>query len=875
MKRFIGLIFISFCWMNVNGQTVLNPSMETKHPTAQLPDAISMNNALDWYMTYNSSDWLSTQNGYSGHPFYDPKTGNSHSGLAGLGANGFAYREFITGTITGLIAGTTYNFSFHTKYMGDSGNLQKIGAYFSNSIPTSSEIGPIPYVKQLNPQIEQVVPINGQYNKIEGCFTANSSGTYYVTIGCFDPYDTSIEGQELNYFAIDDASISIATGQSPVSNIDIQNEFCAGQPINADGSTSGNYDSYEWIISNQNESLVYFTSGETVGTIGGFNVSNAMFSAGFTLNSGECYKLTLRLHKNGGCVVENSSVFCVVSPPNLSIFDNGEPHCEGEQFNIQTDGSSGLEYTWSTGDIGVGLTSINPIANTGITTYSVTASNPSAPGCGGAASMTIEVHSNNNQAPYFLNPPDKLYVQMGDEVCVEFYSSDSPNEEVSMTLLNTSITPSPENLTLNPNLDGELLSGVNDPHESKKWCFEWSNFNDYGEYNIPILLEDNNVCSQGSFIHQFKIDVLCPSCPEILYVDYRNPTHYPFLGDESVDAAKEIYVGTIDLQAGHEVDPGNHNVIFTAQEIYIAGLNCTNCEIVPASNSCSDYCHDCCSENHHFTYDALPEEYLLSPNNDGNNDVFFMSDLQNQFNAYNATRWRFELWPKSIIGNYQNFNKIYYQESFNLFDSPDFPFDHCFTFETPTTQHPYETFYWDGFFNQDAWGWSIDGYDYYQAGAPAKPRKYRYRITLFGCVIEEITGNNSNGHVEEIIGFIDLENWNIPPFNGMQLASDSTLTIEVAEQMRISQENEEVTHVKSKFDVYQYPNPAKEIVLFKIFNGSAILTMIAVKDAAGKTVLIQKENTQGEIDLSGLERGLYYVTYTNGDDTITKKMVLH
>src|SRR5690606_23385448 len=228
------------------------------------------------------------------------------------------------------------------------------------------------------------------------------------------------------------------------------------------------------------------------------------------------------------------------------------------------------------------------------------------------------------QPPQFINPPDKLYVQMGETICGEFYSADAANEQVFMSLDPLDIFPSPNSSTTSVISTPLPPTGL---HQNFKYCFEFFNFNDYGEYNVPIILTDNNACNAEWTTHNLTIDVLCPSCPEILYVDYRNPSHYPFIQDATIDAASEIYVGTVDLQPGHEVNTEDHHVIFTAQDIQIGTITGTNFELIPSPGSCSQLCLDCCTPDNPITYD-LPQDFpvtTITPfTTPGVNDIFYV-----------------------------------------------------------------------------------------------------------------------------------------------------------------------------------------------------------------------------------------------------------
>ncbi|MBK6524915.1 MAG: hypothetical protein IPG07_04745 [Crocinitomicaceae bacterium] len=176
-----------------------------------------MDNCQDWVSSYNSADWISPiNNNESNSNFgYEPHTGVSHAGLAGTSDqnDGNAYKEMITGTITGLVSGQSYKISFFVRNDGGPTDLD-VGAYISNSIPDNFE--PTPYVQTYYPQVEGLLPADGNYHEITGCFTADFSGTGYITIGVFKKYTPEIDGGTTNYLHVDDVTIQPVSAPLPI-----------------------------------------------------------------------------------------------------------------------------------------------------------------------------------------------------------------------------------------------------------------------------------------------------------------------------------------------------------------------------------------------------------------------------------------------------------------------------------------------------------------------------------------------------------------------------------------------------------------------------------------------------------------------------------
>lgn len=856
------LLFLAMCAYSVfaHNQTVLNSSMED--PTPGLPgiNTFSMDNCEHWSMSYNSSDWLTPVVGSTGMSFgYQPHSGVGHAGLAGTGtiSGGNTYKEMITGTLTGLVSGQTYKISYFVRNDGGPTALD-VGAYISSSIPTN--FGGSPYSQVLFPQIEGTLPADGQYHEITGCFTANFSGTGYITIGVFKEYSDEIEGEVTNYIHVDDVTIQPVSAPLPVMSFTMDESYCPASDIIADWSASSGYASYSWFVSSANGGEIFASSGMQTGPNTSFDVGLTLTQAAEFPDVPNCYKVTLRLYNSSGCYVEHSENFCMINP-SVTIQDNGQPHCEGTPFQLTATGApSDWLYTWSDGQNGIGLTTINTNANSSTTTYSVAATTTS--GCNSEALISgLVVHQNPNAAPTLVNAQTHYYVQQLEQICIDFYSTDSQNENIEISISSAYASTSTFNYF------STSIAGSPSNHEALTFCLEVSNFWQSGEYLFNVVLTDNNVCGPTTVKIPFKIDVLCPGCQENLYIDNRNPNNDPFF-DGDIKAANTIYLGTLDLAPGHEVDPGNSGVHFTAKHIEV-GPNwqgdATDYSWLP-SYTCSDICDECCSPVSQLTYDAPPPIYHLTPNGDEVNDVFFVTDYSNPYDAYRSTAWQFTIWPYTgeLIEWYPPNQVIW---SHNSVNDPNQYSHACYIYETPTPESPYKTFFWDGTFKTSGSAWIADEFYFYSPGETVPPGVYRYVVDLFGC--KNGPGAGIDGHSLQFEGLIFV-------YYSTKTAGDSTsingqfyemVNNELTTIDRISLENLE-------FNVY--PNPTNGDLFLTIPVGlDAESTTVEIFDVTGKLVLTTNfSGQQYLLSLNELQRGSYFMRLTNGTDEFIEKIIL-
>ena len=169
-----------------------------------------------------------------------------------------------------------------------------------------------------------------------------------------------------------------------------------------------------------------------------YNGYTTAITASSPVQCGQTYHLRLAIAnvpdqiRDSGVMLKQASLRSnfVLGP----ITASPQPLCEGENLHLVVQGDSSWTYTWSTGQSGVGLTSITTVANPNVTHYSVTAV------YGGSCSLTqtidMEVHPHDNIPPY-VNGIDNsgdytAYVQAGDSICFDLPSFDNPHEDVTI-----------------------------------------------------------------------------------------------------------------------------------------------------------------------------------------------------------------------------------------------------------------------------------------------------------------------------------------------------------------------------------------------------------------------------------------------------------
>jgi hypothetical protein len=525
------------------------------------------------------------------------------------------------------------------------------------------------------------------------------------------------------------------------------------------------------------------------------------------------------------------------------------PYCEGEDIPVSVIGGSlTWDYDWSDGQVGTGLSTIDYTAVFGVDEVSVVVSD--ADGCEAVRSIPVEVHTSDNEPPILLNPVENLYVTMGDTICHEFFSTDYPNEHVYIL-----INEPPHGYGTTASQD-EFI-GANIEHENTTLCYHPKNIFDYGAKHFEVVLTDDNACSNATSTYPFKINVLCAGCPDSLYIDNKHPDHYPF-HDGTIDAARKLVIGSIDT-----VNTGDANVKFFAGEEIILGEfyeSGTSVEINSQNADCIEQCMDCCTEESEFTYDAPAPITILTPNDDGIDDTFFISDLSSPYDAYHATHYHFTVWRYNELGYYAIANIVWQQ---NEAESSGYTLGwhfSCAVLETPTEMHPWRTFYWEG--NHDDSG--IMG----APGTSAGPGLYYYEVDLWGCKKSLHNQRQMRGHSTSFSAFIMV------PDEMNPIANDSILDIvnnmEIEKNVSV-QENQ----LSDELEITVYPNPTTDN-LFVNLNNSKFETSTIILESMSGAKIVEEEftGTYYMHSLGDLESGLYLVKIVNGKNEFKTKIIL-
>jgi len=528
----------------------------------------------------------------------------------------------------------------------------------------------------------------------------------------------------------------------------------------------------------------------------------------------------------------------------ITLISPVPPICEGEDVVLSTTYDPTWNYVWSDGQSGLGLNSITTpgVYSGGDQTITVDVTNPA--GCFDEKSISFEVHKLDNDPPVLTTfPGDKLYMQNGDELCEVVFSSDDPEEDVLLSV------DYPSSWEGGSRQESVPLPGPapNPQHQKMSICLTPYHIELYGKWNWTITATDNNVCGALSTEYDFQVYVLCPSCPMDHYVDNRHPGHFPFVDDATFSAARDVLVGT----EVHHVDSEDHHVVYRyGREIDIGEVDGSDWETIE-DDGCAFECLECCTPESQLTWDAPPEVFVLDPDDDfTDNDVFYISDLENQFNAYHAVTWTFEVWENSAI-MIPLFRKWYQSSQHPAYPHPFFP---CFLFESPTPEAPFNTFFWEG---------ENDDFDYLGPGL------YKYRVTINGCKTIP-TGYDFYAHEAIIEGKILIPGGHTAEW------TDSLYDAAMSEILSESDEQNQPGLTDVSFSGEVFPNPSTGDFLIRLNNRSSETSLVLVSDFTGKIVYSQQVfNYLHRVNLAGMGKGLYLLRIINDEDEHVEKIILH
>lgn len=393
------------------------------------------------------------------------------------------------------------------------------------------------------------------------------------------------------------------------------------------------------------------------------------------------------------------------APGPLSIAPS--PVCAGEEVTLTVQGDPSWNYTWSTGQSGVGLQTVTTTASLGQNSYSVTAEY--LPGCSLATASPaamLTVHDPQNSPPQCLGVNGtgvyNTTIQVGEQTCFTIPTSDAANELVQ-------ITPSGGTATGSFQSNGAS-------HATGTFC--WTpGITDVGFHTLDVLLSDNNTCGELTSGCTITIKVVCDFCPVRVYYERRNPDMYPL---------PALTVAGESITAGYSVDPaqqdgyvvtGDDPVEFRAPYIdlqpgFIAGPGFL---AVVDPNTCLEDCDVCCDGWGGFTVDTHGEgthnvlSNVFTPNGDGVNDRWEVLDIDHPYCAYGAMAYRLDF--------FSQWGHVYHHEE---------PWTMgCCPFQSWAPSNPVvSSISWDGRANRGAW---------FCNGCYVSNSVYYYVLTLYGC----------------------------------------------------------------------------------------------------------------------------------------------
>lgn len=793
----------------------------------------------DWYphsIEYAAGGWHNspiTQSGENScdhiHPQSPIVSGTPRTGVgcAGFGAVGNGFNEFFYGTSDPLIAGQQYSVSFWIRKDYLTLDDAVIGASVAE---TPAVITWTPFNSTQAPQVT-VQDVGLTYQEVKFCFTPQNSVAHYITFGALLGYG----GMSNVYYFIDDVSITaIPQGAPlPIANLTIpQNTYCTGDAVVVNGSPTINEDGYTWEVYqlDQGQEIFEYSSGLQTGQAATFDVSAVL---GF-VSPGECYRVYLKA--DGLCPDETFVDFCYVDPDIDFIYD-GSAVCENTTVSLSVTGDNGWTYTWSSGQSGVGLKTVNVTPSIGNETFTVDVTTPE--GCTFSESITLTVHSQNNLAPWMdgVNGTGDytFYVSSGVAyppfTFVSNFYNDNSSELLTYTAGPTNI---PVQTAYSISLPNQFTSGGQMTFSiNTSWTIGLLD-TPPGTYYFTILVTDDNACNALPAEFTFNIVVGCDHCP--LCVTYEDRTSNGFPLPDETKAIECIEAG-LNLP----VETGTASVLFQAGNTITLGANFSagaNFQAVIEPTTCITDCEDCCTDWEGFTYDP-PTNYMSVVDGIPETDIWQLTDIYHPYCAFNAMGYKLTIdndqgaaWPSDATGD------VHFSEYYS---------NNCCAFQSPSPDNPitHSPIYWDGITT------TIFGEETYWP-----QNTYWYTVTLYGC----------NGEEEYFYGFFEF----ISP--GVGRISDTTRTdSEVSGQYHAAD-----SLLKRRDQLNQtltlQPNPSSELVTVVGIDVTAT-TKVQLFDATGKmlTGFIALEN--GTFNIAYLASGTYLVKVITEEFHIFRKII--
>ena len=763
----------------------------------------SIERAFGWDNLVNSCDLLHPDIGSDWAISYSPHSGE---GIGRFAVTEGSYQtEFMLGQTVALTAGTTYSVEYWIRNTTPERGTAFAGLSVTGSAPAAFSVDP--YTQTIFPNHESA-PTTNTWVKEKFCFTATSSTVHYLLFGGFRE---TRPGDDI-LFQVDDISLTVVgagTASTPV--IAMADEVCPGSTITADGSSSLNETDFRWTISASGTPI--YQSPLTEGEAGTFNVSTALASVGVTPAAGDCYTLTLTTYN--GCETSTTHDFCV-QDPSVEFLGDVSTLCAGSPTTLSVSGAADWTYSWSTGDVGLGLNSITVVPSAATTSYSVTVTTDI--GCTSTQSIDVTVHNGSNTAPWAhgINNSGEscFYVNVGHPINFTIPTFDSSPEEVVQI---TSWTGIP-GATLTFDNPGDAIAN------HKKGIFNWISYTP-GIYEFDITVSDNNACGALAQTFPFKVVVNCLNCE--LCVNYENNT--PTSGFTLPTETKAGRCITAGLVA--PVMPSNDYTLFQAGQFIELGsfFEATeDFEAIIDPGTCVDDCNDCCTNWDGFTYDELQQNYMNFNDGDPATDRWSFTDTEHPFCAYGITgfelyidsRWQNPTNPKGDIAE--------------IISSSS----HCCNYESigPGNEGAISSISWDGY-TTNIWGNQVHPSD----------GVYYWILKLIGC----------NGQEEVLSGFFHIggPTPSIAPISTPDLHSNQVNS---------------KTAPTNDFSIY--PNPATNVV--KI-GGTNYEQPVSIKVINGQGALVFDQDISKTLsfDVSELPAGIYHVNIINGDQVESKILI--
>lgn len=714
-----------------------------------------------------------------------------------------------------LNSNQTYLVSFWIRQDFSSNYDIPVGVIMSENIPLISYSS---FSSSL-PATFKVTPTSTQYIKASFCFTPVNNVEHFIS---FVPWGNASEDNALGFY-IDDISVDLLPQGSILPNSEVtitQNTFCVGNTVIIDGSLSTNESSHSWeiykILSPTAEQFIY-SSGQINGVAGTFDATAVINSP----EPGACYRVYLNTYNS--CSDKSFIDFCFDNP-NISFLNPTEAICENTPIILTVNSNPNWQYSWSTGESGLGLNAITVTPSSGPSiNYNVSVTTPT--GCIASANISLIVHSSNNLPPWMngINGSGDFTIFANQGDIINFNSNlfnDNLNEIVISNMTYNDIPTAMSVVNLPNNLNSQTL------------FFNWNTNNNGvlispGNYEFTFTASDYNACFNGQNEFTFQIILICDQCPICVSYEDRTQSLNPLPPETRVGKCIEAGLSQI-------VTNGNSNVLFQAGEYINLGPYFTaepGFEAIIDENSCINDCEDCCDSWTGFHFDEIPNGTILNFEDlDPTNDIFQITDVNHPFCAFGAQG--FEL---DILGNGQT--NYHHSSSFN---------SNCCPFVSPAPENPIlnSSIWWDGF-TENIFGNIVHPND----------GVYTYLLTLYGC----------NGESEQFHGFIHILSSSgliTQPENIDSIYNDQSLEIE----------NFITAYNKINLEISLFPNPASDDVYI---NGIENVDSLKVQlfDEKGRILAKDLELIGNKFVVKNLNAGVYYCKITLNGISVSKKLV--